>query len=88
MAELLQEYGARVPDRSGAVYLVRAFAEDRKDGTWVGWLEYVPVAGGAALRTDRETTQPDRQSVAYWASGLEPIYLEGALERARPVSST
>jgi hypothetical protein len=55
MAELLQEYSARVTGRSGETYRVRAYAEDRRDGTWAGWLEYVS-AGGAALRTDRETT--------------------------------
>ena len=38
--------------------------------------------GGPALRTGRETTQPNRDAVANWASGLEPVYLEGAFARA------
>jgi hypothetical protein len=38
--------------------------------------------GGPALRTGRETTQPNRDAVAYWASGLEPVYFEGAFVRA------
>lgn len=33
------------------------------------------------LRTARETTQPNRDAIAYWAAGIEPIYLEGALKR-------
>jgi hypothetical protein len=36
-----------------------------------------------SLRTDRETSQPNRISTEYWVSGLEPIYLEGALARAQ-----
>lgn len=33
-------------------------------------------------RTRRETTQPSRDALRYWATGLEPTYLQGALERA------
>jgi hypothetical protein len=32
--------------------------------------------------TDTETTQTSVESVRYWATGLEPLYLEGALVRA------
>jgi hypothetical protein len=35
------------------------------------------------LRTEQETSQPNRVAVEYWASGLEPIYLEGAFARAQ-----
>ena len=35
-----------------------------------------------SIRSGRETTQPNRQDTAYWATGLTPVYLEGALERA------
>src|SRR5205814_6429032 len=46
--------------------------------------EFVAADGrGPVLRTDRETTQPNRAAIAYWASGLEPVYLEGAFDRAR-----
>ena len=34
------------------------------------------------LQTDRETTQSTLEGVAYWATGLEPIYFEGAFDRA------
>ena len=54
----------------------------RDDGTWEGWLEFDSIDAGATLRTPRETTQPNRADLEYWATGLTPVYLEGALERA------
>jgi hypothetical protein len=35
------------------------------------------------LVTQQETSQPNRAALEYWADGLEPIYLEGALARAQ-----
>jgi hypothetical protein len=35
------------------------------------------------MRTGRETTQPNRPDLLYWATGLTAVYLEGALDRAR-----
>jgi hypothetical protein len=34
------------------------------------------------LRSGRETTQPNLTNLEYWAQGLTPVYLEGALRRA------
>jgi hypothetical protein len=70
----------------GQVYgLVRVHAEPSPVGsTWEGWIEFVTELGQRVV-TDRETTQPNREAVAYWATGLEPIYLEGALQRAARV---
>jgi hypothetical protein len=34
------------------------------------------------VRSGRETTQPNRTDTVYWATGLTPVYLEGALRRA------
>jgi len=34
------------------------------------------------IRSGRETTQPSRDDVMYWATGLTRVYLEGALSRA------
>ena len=82
MAELIQEFTDAVRDPRGHVYAARAYGEESPGGTWVGWLEFRPLGGGAVLRTARETTQPDRAALEYWASGLEPVYLEGALARA------
>ena len=84
MEELLQEYRARVTADDGTIYVVRAYGQERSDGTWAGWLEFQPTDGEKpTLRTDQETSQPSRVTVQYWASGLEPIYFEGALARAQ-----
>lgn len=83
MSELIHEHGARVRDAGGVVYRPLVYGEAREGGTWEGWIEFWPEAGAAAvLRTGRETTQPDRDALAYWATGLEPLYLEGAFGRA------
>jgi hypothetical protein len=51
-------------------------------GLWEGWIEFVPVDGGKALRSRRETTQPNRTDAVYWATGISGVYLEGAFDRA------
>jgi hypothetical protein len=81
MAELIQTYAETLRDARGVEHTAHAYGEARADGKWEGWLEFHPAAG-AVRRTGRETTQPNREALAYWASGLEPIYLDGALTRA------
>ena len=85
MSQLIHEHSVRVrAPGDGIDYRAFTFAESRPDGTWSGWIEFVPVDGrGRRLCTDQETSQPDRKAVAYWAGGLEPVYLEGALLRAK-----
>ena len=84
VAHFLLEYSTPVTSvEDGTVYRVRAYGEERSDGTWIGWLEFHPtVATKPMLRTGQETSQPSRVTVEYWASGLEPTYFEGAFERA------
>ena len=53
------------------------------NGMWQGWLEFLPIESGEPVRSSRETTQPNRQDTEYWATGLTPVYLEGALDRAQ-----
>ncbi len=78
------EFAERVRDPvDGATYVARVYGRARADGTWEGWIEFVAVGAAVALRTEQETTQSSREGVAYWASGLEPTYLEGAFARAR-----
>jgi hypothetical protein len=61
----------------------------RPDGhIWEGWIEFVARDTSDALRTPRETTQPDRGALVYWATGLSTTYLEGALRRALTPPST
>lgn len=57
----------------------------RRDGTWAGWIQFRDVDTGRKLRTGQETSQPNRRTLEYWASGLEDLYFEGALQRAEPV---
>jgi hypothetical protein len=78
---LIHEFTTRVMTEDGRVYRARAYARQRGHD-WIGWLVFVSDDGNQ-ITTDRETTQPDRRAVEYWASGLEPIYLDGALTRAR-----
>ena len=84
MAELLQEYASTVSGPDGTTYTVRSYGEERSDGTWIGWLQFHPIDElEPVLLTDQETSQPNRTAVEYWATGLEPVYFEGAFERAR-----
>ena len=48
----------------------------------VGLVEFIDVVSGRVLRSPRETVQPNRVDVEYWASGLGAVYLEGCLHRA------
>jgi len=84
MAELLQEYSAHVTGPDDTTYIVRSYAEERLDGTWAGWLEFYPTdPRKPTLRTGQETSQANRTGIEYWATGLEPVYFEGAFERAQ-----
>ena len=83
MPAAVHQYRTQVHDAAGTAYNIEAWGE-KHGNVWHGWLEFLPVAGGAALRTDRETTQPDWEALRYWASGLEPTYFEGAFQGAFP----
>ena len=83
MAELLQEYATAVVGPDDTTYIVRSYGEERPDGTWIGWLEFHPTDLNKLIRrTEQETSQPNRTAIEYWATGLEPVYFEGAFERA------
>jgi hypothetical protein len=81
-AVLILEHPSHIMEDS-TTYAVRICGKERSDGTWAGWLEFHPTnSGQEALSTDQETSQPNRTALEYWATGLEPAYLEGALARA------
>jgi hypothetical protein len=82
VAEVFVEFTEPVSTRDGAEYLARACGSASDHGRWQGWLEFVPLDGGEVIRSGRETTQPNRTDTEYWATGLTPIFLEGALDRA------
>lgn len=83
--QLIHQFTTQIRAADGRLYTAQVHGEQRADGTWEGWLEFHSADGsGQTLRTERETTQPDRDALAYWASGLEALYLDGALARSRP----
>ena len=81
MAEVLVDFDAAFPGSDGATYAPRVCARMTDDGRWEGWLEFSDLDTGAVVRSERETTQPTRDDVMYWATGLTRVYLEGALAR-------
>jgi hypothetical protein len=81
MAEVLVRYTELVQDDDGVSYQAQASGALGSDGLWMGWIEFIG-ANGRTLRSPRETTQPNRDAVLYWAEGLTAAYLEGALRRA------
>jgi hypothetical protein len=85
MPQLIQQYVQPLSDKNGVTYTVCVYGEPGAEGSWEGWIEFNPFdTAQPVLRTERETTQPDKAALTYWASGLEPLYLEGAFARARP----
>ncbi len=83
MRELIHQRVVELIDRRGTVYdRVRVYAEPRSTGTWAAWIEFMSTRRDKVLQTDLETTQSTLEGVAYWATGLEPIYFEGAFDRA------
>jgi hypothetical protein len=70
-------------ESEGRLWVPSVYGLERADGTWEAWIEFREAQDPRLVRaTDRETTQPNRQAVEYWATGLEPVYFEGAFERA------
>jgi hypothetical protein len=80
--ETLVQLTTEITSPEGTKYEARACGAPMSDGSWQGWIEFVPIHGGVPVRTPRETTQPNRTDTQYWGTGLTPVYLEGALARA------
>jgi hypothetical protein len=84
MSEVLMEYDPIVSENDGTQWKTRACGRRGQGHMWEGWIEFVPLNMAASpVRSRRESTQPSRESLIYWATGLTPVYLKGALERAR-----
>jgi hypothetical protein len=82
MAHVILTYQTTLTTVEGRNYRPRAFGRLRGDGMWEGWLEFLPDDASEVVRSARETSQPNLADLEYWATGLTPTYLEGALERA------
>jgi hypothetical protein len=83
VTEELLEFENTVEDAEGRSHIAVVMGEERDDGHWEGRIRFTPTDGSAPVETERETTQPKREHLAYWATGLTYFYLEGALARAR-----
>lgn len=85
MAELLVEFDTTVGADDGTTWHPRVWGGIAEDNLWEGWIEFLPAGteDREPLRTSRETEQPKRSDLMYWAQGLTQVYLEGALQRAR-----
>lgn len=85
MIVFVTELEHRAATDSGVRHRARIFAAQR-DEVWEAWIVFEPESGGEPLPSDRETTQPNIEAVEYWASGLSPVYLDGALRRAQALT--
>jgi hypothetical protein len=81
MAEVLVRFTTPVRGDDGVLYRAQACGAPTGDGLWEGWIEFA-TADGKASRSPRETEQPSRDTLLYWAEGLSDTYLQGALARA------
>jgi hypothetical protein len=87
MAELMVKFTEPTRHDSGKLYWPSVYGGLADDGLWEGWIEFTED-GGRSVRTPRETEQPNRDFLRYWAQGLTSTYLEGALVRAlNPIDS-
>ena len=81
MIETFAQFDTPIRDGQGRSYTAKVSGRERDDGLWEGWIEFQNTLTGRSLSSTRETTQPNSQDLAYWASGLTAVYLEGALDR-------
>jgi hypothetical protein len=82
MAEVFVTFNDTIIGDNQIPYRAQACGHPMDDGRWEGWIEFEALDGSGVVRTQRETTQPNRTDTAYWATGLTPVYLDGALHRA------
>jgi hypothetical protein len=83
MAEVLVEYDTVIAADDGSRWVAQACGRAGRGSIWEGWIEFVPLDPERhPERGPRETTQPNHDDLIYWATGLTPAYLKGALTRA------
>jgi hypothetical protein len=83
MAEVLVEFDTILTADDGTRWVPRAAGRASSDGLWEGWIEFLDMSDSKrTVRSPRETEQPNRDDLMYWAQGLTQTYLEGALSRA------
>jgi hypothetical protein len=89
MPEVLVVFDAQLTGTDGRRWTAQACGGVADDGLWEGWIEFLPLdADKSPVRTARETEQPNRDDLMYWAQGLTVVYLDGALMRALAPDAT
>ena len=79
MAEVLVDCENTIAGADGGRWATRACGRLGAHNIWEGWIEFVPLdLERKPIRSRRETTQPSREDLLYWATGLTPVYLRGA----------
>jgi hypothetical protein len=82
MADVLVSYETPITGEGG-LYHARSVGRLAEDGMWEAWFEYEPLDDdGPVIVGTVESRKPESQYINYWATGVTPIYLEGALNRA------
>jgi len=87
MSEILVKFDEPIINPRGDLYFAEAVGRQREeDGLWEGWIEFEALdQSGGSISSMRETTQPNRRALEYWAQGLSMVYLQGALARAEGI---
>ena len=80
-AEVIVSFTEPTKAPNGDLYYARALGRQGTDGLWEGWLEFILAGSDEIVTTRKETVQPNRTDLKYWAQGLTGVYLEGALDR-------
>lgn len=84
MSEILVKFDEPIMNPRGEMFFAQAVGRQREDdGLWEGWLEFDGIDDETKhVASERETTQPNRRDLDYWAQGLTFVYLQGSLARA------
>ena len=83
MREIMIDLERTVLSSDGDEYYGQVAGDQRPDGMWEAWLEFIPVDDSLELlRTNVETTQPTREDAIRWSETLTDVYIQGAFTRA------
>ena len=83
MREIMIDLERTVLSSDGDEYYGQVAGDQRPDGMWEAWLEFIPVDDSLELlRTNVETTQPTREDAIRWSETLTDVYIQGAFARA------
>ncbi|MET0163993.1 MAG: hypothetical protein ABW318_03185 [Vicinamibacterales bacterium] len=83
MREIIVDLERTVLSADGDEYYGQVAGDQRPDGMWEAWVEFIPVDDSLEpLQTNIETTQPTREDAIRWSETLTDVYIQGAFTRA------